>query len=565
MSPRQPKRAAALACALLMAGCATNPNGQPNDPGRQLKEVFASEDPCSNNARNIGIAGGVLAGLLLGNAVGNGKGESLATGALVGGLIGGLIGADMDRKRCELSKVAKQYDLNITFSPIDANGDVIAPYSSTSAAVSQPGDKAATAPTSVGSTLTVRDKGGSAGHFESGSDQLTPKAKEYFAAIAAQYSAAKMLEGQTDAKRKDEIAKQISSRRLFLIGHTDDTGSTQLNASLSERRAKAVASFLKLQGIREESLYFQGAGETLPIADNRTEAGRAENRRVELLEIADESAFKKYLAARKPNYQFYRPKEADAASVAVTNKPAEPVSASTPQPQATSVSKVLSGPKAPAGGGKPSDANPKLASVAAPTPQPTAIKLANVNFGGALYSPVEASLNVGSIAPTKTGFSLIPKAYADDSVALSDCTRDRPRAAGTVKSLKDGAVYKTNEHIAQLYGKTWAADVNGNLVVINRLAVLRDGGAPANLPELKVYAQYKPEAAKKPEVSEEPPVNTYMVSQGVLYRMFPRGDAGLRCVDVLFGTDGANSAKAGKIIYGNGATSYVANFKPQLQ
>ena len=57
---------------------------------------------------------------------------------------------------------------------------------------------------------------------------------------------------------------------------------------------------------------------------------------------------------------------------------------------------------------------------------------------------------------------------------------------------------------------------------------MRDGGKPANLPELKVYAQYKPSAAKKPEVNEEPRVNSYLVGQGVLYRMFPRGDANTR-------------------------------------
>jgi outer membrane protein OmpA-like peptidoglycan-associated protein len=543
MRNRQIKRATAVACALFLAGCATNPNGQTADPAQQFKQFFASDDPCSNNARNIGVVGGVVAGTILANMMGGGKAESLATGALIGGFLGGLIGADMDRKRCELSKVAKQYNLDITFSPIDVNGDVM----DTGSAAGKPADKVTPAQSAVGTTLTIRDKGGVAGHFESGSDQLTPKAKEYFAAIAAQYGSEKMLEGQTDAKRREEIGKQIAVRRLLLIGHTDDTGSSPLNASLSERRARSVASFLKQHGIKEDSLYFQGAGETLPVSDNRTDAGRAENRRVEILEIADESGFKKYLAARKPNYQFYRPKEADALLTANTAKPVAATASTTPATRAKTTAQ-----NAPA--------------IAATPAQRPAVALApTVNFGGSPYSPGVATLNVGSLAPTKTSFSLISKAYADDSVVSLDCTHDRPRAAGAVKSLKDGTTYKTNEHIPQLYGKTWAGDVNGNLVVINRLAVLRDGGTPANLPELKVYAQYKPETAKKPEVSEEPQVNSYLVGQGVLYRMFPRGDAGLRCVDVLFGTDGSSSAKGGKIVYGTKADSYVASFKPQIQ
>ena len=54
--------------ALFLTGCATAP-GAPNDPLHQLKEAFASDDPCSNNARNIGMVGGALAGILLVNAV----------------------------------------------------------------------------------------------------------------------------------------------------------------------------------------------------------------------------------------------------------------------------------------------------------------------------------------------------------------------------------------------------------------------------------------------------------------------------------------------------------------
>lgn len=541
---RHPKimRFTAIACAILATSCASNPNNQSANP---LGQLFSNEDPCSDNARNIGIAGGVLAGLILGNAIGNGKSESLAVGAAVGGLIGGLIGADMDRKRCELSKVAKQYDLDITFSPITANGEV----ATGSTMRSQPIDSKGTTSALVGTTLTVRDKGGTTGHFESGSDRLTPKAREYFSAIAAQYSAEKMLEGQTDAKRRVEISKQIAQRRLFLMGHTDDTGSSSLNASLSERRARAVADFLKQHGIREDALYFQGAGETLPVADNRTEAGRAENRRVEIVEVADESSFKKYLEARKPNYQFYRSTD---ESVSVASPVATGVRSSKPSTRQAAATTVTS---------KKGQLTPATNTPAGASKSPTFA----VNFGGVPYSAAVATLNVGSVIPEKARFSLISTAQADDSVVLSDCTHDRPRAAGAVKSLKDGSTYKTNEHLPQLYGKTWAGDVNGNLVVINRLRVLRDGGTPANLPELKVYAHYKPDTGQKPTVNEEPPVNSYLVGQGVLYRMFPRGDAGLKCVDLLFAVDGSTSARAGKLIYGAGSSQFVADFKPQMQ
>lgn len=543
-----------LASAIFAAGCATAP-GKPNgDLSSQLRETFASDDPCSNNARNIGIAGGALLGLIVGSAVGDGKAGALATGAVVGSLVGGLIGSDLDRKRCELSKVAKQYGLDMTFSTVNANGEVLelgGPQPKTA-------DAGRTQATLVGSTVTVRDKEGAAGHFESGSDRLTPKAREYFTAIAAQYSPEKILAGQTDSKRREELGKQLAQRRLFLMGHTDDTGSSQLNANLSERRARAVAGYLKQQGITENALYFQGAGETLPVADNRTDAGRAANRRVEIVELVDEASFKKYLAARQPNYQFYRPADVAATTDGSTSKITSPEAKSSAQAvAATAASSARFTKSSPSTAMKPTGK--------ARTEAAQSAKALIVNFGGVPYSPQEATLNVGSVTPEKSGFSLISKAYADDAVVLSDCTRDRPRAAGSVKSLRDGSAYKTSEHLPQLYGKTWAGDVNGNLVVINRLAVLRNGGTPTNLPELKVYAQYKPATPKKPEVHEEPQVNSYLVGQGVLYRMFPRGDAGLKCMDLLFATDGSTSAKAGKLVYAAGASNFVANFKPQLQ
>ena len=552
MSFRKVRTIALAASAVIAAGCATAP-GKPNaDLASQLREAFASDDPCANNARNIGIAGGALLGAIIGNNFGDGKSGAKVAGALMGGLVGGLIGSDMDRKRCELAKVAKQFDLDMTFAAINASGHVVvgALAGTSSQAVDNNVDK-----TVIGSTVTVRDKDGAAGHFESGSDRLTPKAREYFAAIGAQYSAKNILAALPDSNRREAAGKQLALRRIFLIGHTDDTGSSDLNASLSERRAKAVASYLKQQGIPEESLYFQGAGETLPVADNRTDSGRAANRRVEIVEVADDATFKKYLEARKPDYQFYRGADLASTNVKSTNKD-KPASGSQAKPIASTGSSSIASAKPQAN-----------ASVAARSQSPdnSTAKPALVNFGGTPYSPQEATLKVGALMPEKSGFSFLSKAYASDAVVLSDCTTDRPRAAGSVKSLRDGASYKTSEHMPQLFGKTWADNVNGNLVVINHLAILRDGGKPANLPELKVYSQYNPAVSKKPVVNEEPRVNSYVVGEGVLYRMFPRGDAGLKCIDLLFATDGSTSAKAGKLVYTAGATDFVANIKPQVQ
>lgn len=65
-------------------------------------------------------------------------------------------------------------------------------------------------------------------------------------------------------------------------GHTDSVGSDAYNQGLSERRARSVADFLVAQGVPASKLSTEGFGESRPVADNATDAGRAQNRRVEI-------------------------------------------------------------------------------------------------------------------------------------------------------------------------------------------------------------------------------------------------------------------------------------------
>jgi OmpA-OmpF porin, OOP family len=71
--------------------------------------------------------------------------------------------------------------------------------------------------------------------------------------------------------------------RCEVAGHTDDTGTTELNRELSEARARAVVSWLTGHGVDGRRLSARGYGQTRPLTDNDSEAGRARNRRVEFL------------------------------------------------------------------------------------------------------------------------------------------------------------------------------------------------------------------------------------------------------------------------------------------
>ena len=80
-----------------------------------------------------------------------------------------------------------------------------------------------------------------------------------------------------------KIMKENPKMDIEITGHTDSIGTDGYNLNLSMRRAAAVVSFLKSEGISAKRLRAHGAGESKPIASNETDEGRAENRRVEFL------------------------------------------------------------------------------------------------------------------------------------------------------------------------------------------------------------------------------------------------------------------------------------------
>jgi OmpA-OmpF porin, OOP family len=79
-----------------------------------------------------------------------------------------------------------------------------------------------------------------------------------------------------------DILTRYPEIRVEVAGHTDSVGSAAYNQNLSERRARSVLEFLAAAGIARDRMTARGYGLTQPVADNATEAGRAQNRRVEL-------------------------------------------------------------------------------------------------------------------------------------------------------------------------------------------------------------------------------------------------------------------------------------------
>jgi outer membrane protein OmpA-like peptidoglycan-associated protein len=78
-----------------------------------------------------------------------------------------------------------------------------------------------------------------------------------------------------------EILKEYPYSRFLVEGHTDSDGSNEMNQTLSENRAAAVKKLLE-NGIKADRLNSTGFGETKPMDTNKTSAGKAHNRRVEI-------------------------------------------------------------------------------------------------------------------------------------------------------------------------------------------------------------------------------------------------------------------------------------------
>ena len=93
--------------------------------------------------------------------------------------------------------------------------------------------------------------------------------------------------GAREVKKLAQFLRENPQRNISIEGFTDSQGSEEYNLSLSDRRADAVKSELIDNGIESQRIVSKGFGESYPVADNNTSAGRQMNRRVEIV-ISDE-------------------------------------------------------------------------------------------------------------------------------------------------------------------------------------------------------------------------------------------------------------------------------------
>lgn len=196
---------------------------------------------CKNMSKSqkgtyIGAAGGAAAGAAIGKAAGN-TAMGAILGAVVGGAGGYAIGRYMDKQAEELKK-------DLEGAEIERVGE--------------------------GIKITFRE----GIQFQVNSSELSESSK-------------------TNLKDLAETLQKYDDTNILIEGHTDITGSREHNMGLSDERAESVADYLQSIGVANKRMTTEGYGPDQPVADNNSDYGRQQNRRVEVAIFANEKLKKK--------------------------------------------------------------------------------------------------------------------------------------------------------------------------------------------------------------------------------------------------------------------------------
>ncbi len=499
MNKRSHSRVLLVAAGLTaLSGCAINPQtGQPEiAPSVKAKfvSVFDSSDPCSHNDRNIGMAAGALVGGVLGYL------NHGAKGALVGAAIGTgggyLIGHLMDSRRCKLYKIAQANHLRLISATITER---------------KLGTKGRNPNGAIGLDVQLQNK---SDEFEPGSAALTPQAHAYMTQIARQYTPktiAASLPANATPKQRAEALNHV----VLIVGHTDakDAVAGANLARLSQERAKSVARVFAQNGVPTASIYYQGAGDALPIAPNATEEGRTENNRVQFVDVPTRADLQRYLQRRTVNPAYYQ-------TASARTEPAAPI----PRVRAARV--------------KPTR-HPLFAS--------------GYHFGGNPISPSGEPIDIG--APVEHSmFDILPAAYADTPVLIGSCLSDHPHPTTAVRNLETGQSLPPRDFVPGFYGTVWASNVDSNLVAITGATVPLDTGAPIPEPTVYIYKDYHGNVHQAPSFKARADVNIYRGAQETVYRVFLHGPA--QCLDLV--VPASQFRGRGDLYYDRGGDTYLA-------
>lgn len=200
--------------------------------------VGCTTDPATGQQQVHKGALGALSGAALGGAISKATGgEKTGRDAAIGAALGGAVGLYMEKQEQQLKQQMAGTGVEVNRNPNTGNIDLVMP----------------------GNITFAHDSTNINGSFYNTLDKLASTMVQY------------------------------NDTTVRVMGHTDSTGNPSYNQGLSQRRAQAVANYLTNRGVSSYRIQTMGYGQNQPIANNSTEQGRQQNRRVEIEIVAPQS------------------------------------------------------------------------------------------------------------------------------------------------------------------------------------------------------------------------------------------------------------------------------------
>lgn len=456
---------------------------------------------CAVTKTQIGCTTGLVVGTIIGKQL------DKDVGAYVGGALGTLVGCGighyLDEREKKIALLAQQNSLNASFERVSVDSDNSASFSTDAT------DKVVASAVSVSTERLL---------FDTNKATISDQAQL--------------------AKLKTFLAGYLttldSNSKIYVVGHTDATGTATLNQKLSEQRARFIAEQLVALGAKPEQLFYEGVGQSQPIASNDTEEGRARNRRFELhdvmitenaksvsvIQVATISTAKKQRLGNVVN------------DISTHSKPkVSAASAATPAPTKTAA---------------------KLNT----TKQATATPSDPLGLGGVLIDKfaLDVIAKLG-VAEQERGF--FSKAYATD-LPIQSCAYAAPVVESSLRSFNGQKIVErtTSESLPNLYGTIWWSKVGTTGVVLGPVGIAKNTMQPTKQPLFSFYKNYQGGNIKA-DFDVPVSVETYRGKDAVLVRMYAKEDnSPFRCSDVVFSINGEAVTKTTGVIYADNGQLY---------
>lgn len=519
-----------------------------------------------NIKNNIGKIGGTAIGAGAGAAVGKhvGGDKGMLIGALLGGSLGYLIGNEIDERRKAITEIVKN----------NKGSEVIFDDITNSS-----GKK-------IGQSYIVSSE---KSQFDSGKDILNSHSIGMFEDIAKQYAK--------------------SGMSVMIVGHTDADGSDEYNQILSEKRAKTIAKLFQSNGVSLDKIYYKGSGESEPIVRNNSNKEKAQNRRVEIVEVPNEDSIAQYAANKKINNALLPKENMPVANVANNNRSSKIGNTNNESlvklntindkeipidMKGTKTSNNLSMTKPDKESSKEIPLDMKGSKVSEPLVAGNEIKKFNsqdakgekqaTGVKGQYYTSQEKSKEaIGScnneyayskesnldingqatkgsenellshvgFPEQESAFSLVTPAVADDNILAyyGSCLNDKPRKSGDIKRLATGEIVLAKQNFEQaplLNGSAWGAEVDNEFIMINPVGIKRSNMQSVSCPEVNAIKK----GANQPWYGTTTEIVSYNGKDGLLYRIYPEDTSKIQCVDIAYPHGNPQDAK-GIIYYKN--------------